>query len=230
MNSHIKFGKVFSKEVDKFMVKLYMMDASEESQSFDLKNGAIYIGRSPDNDIQMKDKYVSRKHLKIHRKGDKYFIEDFKSANGTFVNGTQIPFGKEFEVKEGVAIGMSLICLGKGCLEGVMYFLDSIYFSEDISEESEVTIQNRPMTHKKNMELIYKVSNALMQSSNINEILEKILNYIFELLKRIDRGVIILIDEETGKISEVPSMPKKRSDDTMMMYSRSIVRRVLRRG
>jgi len=44
------------------------------------------------------------------------------------------------------------------------------------------------MTAKKNMDLIYKVSNVLMQSLNMKEVMERILHYILELLKRIDRG------------------------------------------
>jgi hypothetical protein len=38
------------------------------------------------------------------------------------------------------------------------------------------------------MESIYKVSNVLMESSDLKEIAEKILNYIFHLFRRIDRG------------------------------------------
>ena len=50
--------------------------------------------------------------------------------------------GIEFEVKEGVPIiiGMSVICLGKGCLEEVKTFLDSIDVSREISESDTGTL------------------------------------------------------------------------------------------
>ena len=38
------------------------------------------------------------------------------------------------------------------------------------------------------MELIYKLCNVLMESSDLKEIAEKILNYILHLFGRIDRG------------------------------------------
>ena len=88
------------------MAKLYIMNGPNKGQFFELKDDAIYIGRSPDNDIQMNDLTDSRKHLKILTKANKYFIEDLKSKNGTFVNGKQIDSGKEFEVKEGVPIAI----------------------------------------------------------------------------------------------------------------------------
>ena len=214
------------------MTNLYVVNGSDEGRSFDLKGDTIYIGRSPDNDIQIKDRFVSRKHLRIFRKGSKYFIKDLKSKNGTFINGKQIPSGVEFELKEGltIAIGMSVICLDKESSEDVVSFLESIRLSRDISKEVGVSAKDRSMTAQKNMELIHKVSNVLMRSLNINLISEKILGYIFDLLKRIDRGAIILIDKETGEISEVITKFKSHINGSDMRYSPDVVDRVIEDG
>jgi len=214
------------------MTNLYIVNGSDEGRSFDLKGDTIYIGRSPDNDLQIKDRFVSRKHLRIFRKGSKYFIKDLKSKNGTFINGKQIPSGVEFELKEGltIAIGMSVICLDKESSEDVVSFLESIRLSRDISKEVGVSAKDRSMTAQKNIELIQKVSNVLMRSLNINLISEKILGYIFDLLKRIDRGAIILIDKETGEISEVITKFKSHINGSDMRYSPDVVDRVIEDG
>ncbi len=214
------------------MTNLYVVNGSDEGRSFDLKGDTIYIGRSPDNDIQIKDRFVSRKHLRIFRKGSKYFIKDLESKNGTFINGKQIPSGVEFELKEGltIAIGMSVVCLDKESSEDVVSFLKSIRVSRDISKEVGVSAKNRSMTAHKNMELIHKVSNVLMRSLNINEISEKILGYIFDLLKRIDRGAIILIDKKTGEISEVITKFKSHINGSDMRYSPDVVDQVIEDG
>ena len=214
------------------MTNIYVVNGSDEGRSFDLKGDTIYIGRSPDNDIQIKDRFVSRKHLRIFRKESKYLIKDLESKNGTFINGKQIPSGVEFELKEGltIAIGMSVICLDKESSEDVVSFLESIRLSRDISKEVGVSAKDRSMTAQKNMELIHKVSNLLMRSLNINEISEKILGYIFDLLKRIDRGAIILIDKETGEISEVITKFKSHINGSDMRYSPDVVDRVIEDG
>ena len=214
------------------MTNLYIVNGSDEGRSFDLKGDTIYIGQSPDNDLQIKDRFVSRKHLRIFRKGSKYFIKDLKSKNGTFINGKQIPSGVEFELKEGltIAIGMSVICLDKESSEDVVSFLESIRLSRDISKEVGVSAKDRSMTAQKNMELIHKVSNVLMRSLNINLISEKILGYIFDLLKRIDRGAIILIDKETGEISEVITKFKSHINGSDMRYSPDVVDQVIEDG
>ena len=69
-----------------------------------------------------------------------------------------------------------------------------------------------------------------MKSLNINMTLEKILTYLFDLLKRIDRAVFILVDEDSGEFSKVIIRFKKSSDKKVSMYSRTIVDQVLREG
>jgi len=86
------------------------------------------------------------------------------------------------------------------------------------------------MTPQKNMELIYKVSSVLMQSlsvENINGILGTIMQYILDLLKRLDRGVFILTDTETGEITGLIPILKKSAGDSIKVYSRTIVNRVI---
>ena len=74
----------------------------------------ITVGRSSENEVQIRDAYASRKHVRISTRDGRYFIEDLKSRNGTFINGAQAESGCEIEVRAGVPItvGMSLICLG----------------------------------------------------------------------------------------------------------------------
>jgi hypothetical protein len=212
------------------MIKLYVVDGTEEIQSFDFRKDTIHIGRSSDNDIKVKDEYVSRRHLKVFKRGGKYFLQDLGSSNGTFVNGLQVAPGEEVEVKEGatITVGMSLICLGETCLEQIIPFLESILDSEELTELSAISVQDRALTHKNNMELIYNVSNVLKSSMTLKEIMESILDYIFALLRRIDRGVIILIDKNSGQITEIFSRQNPNSEPAVSSYSKTIVDRVVR--
>ena len=110
------------------MDKLYIVSGKYEHLSLGLKDQITYIGRSPENDIQISDNYVSRRHLELNKKGDKYSIKDLNSANGTFLNGKKIRSKVARRVKEGdtIVIGMTLICLGETCSDRVLSFLDSV--------------------------------------------------------------------------------------------------------
>ena len=214
------------------MTKLYVMGGKKEHQSFDLKSETIYIGRDQENDIQIDDKYISRKHLKLQRKGNKYFIQDLNTKNGTFVNGKQISPKELFELGEGhtIVIGMSVICLDEGSSEDVLALLDSIKPVKTTRDDRPIYFKDRMFTPKHNMEFIKKVSEALLASSSSREIAEKILGYMFELLKRVERGTVILTDRKTGKIAEVVSRARNEMNKELEGYSADVVDRVLKTG
>src|SRR5690348_13772932 len=52
------------------------------------------IGRSPECNLKIASSLVSRRHCKISIKDSQVSIRDFGSANGTFVDGRQIPKDK----------------------------------------------------------------------------------------------------------------------------------------
>lgn len=135
------------------MSKLYILSGPDKGQSFEMGRDAVYVGRSAHNTVKISDKAVSRRHLKILMRGDRYFIKDLESENGTFISGTEVSPGVDVEVAEGVpiVIGMSVICLGERCLEKVKPVLDSMELSTDISEKIGVFQQHESRTTQKIM-------------------------------------------------------------------------------
>ncbi|MDI9477085.1 MAG: FHA domain-containing protein [Natronincolaceae bacterium] len=73
---------------------------------YDLENETT-IGRSRDNIIQILDKYISSKHLKIIMDEGEYFLEDQGSVNGTYLNSTRIE--DVAKLKNGDRIGLGQI-------------------------------------------------------------------------------------------------------------------------
>ena len=130
------------------MDKLYIVSGKYEHLSLGLKDQTTHIGRSPENDIQIEDNYVSRKHLELYKKGDTYFIRDLNSANGTFFNGEKIGSKVEQRVKEGdtIVIGMTLICLGESCSERVLSFLDSVEPRREFDDTNTFAQKDRSMS------------------------------------------------------------------------------------
>jgi len=211
--------------------KLYVINGPMGGHVFDLKKEITIVGRASDSDIQIRDSSISRSHAEIIRRGDMFLVKDLKSRNGTWINGISIAPGSEIEVAEGVpiALGETFISLGKEYLWGISPNEYSIDLSGREGERTKnLLYKDRRITDRENLELIYEVSNVLMQSLDINEICEKILESLFNCLKRVDGGAILLIDENTGEINEITARTKEQN--IKLDFSRTIVNRVINDG
>jgi type II secretory pathway predicted ATPase ExeA len=56
----------------------------------DLKPGRLVIGRTPDNDLQIDSKFISRHHCQIVTQADSCLIEDLNSTNGIYVQSKRV--------------------------------------------------------------------------------------------------------------------------------------------
>jgi hypothetical protein len=52
--------------------------------------GGLSIGRSPDADIRVEDRYASGIHARVFGRGGSYFAEDLNSTNGTLLNSSEL--------------------------------------------------------------------------------------------------------------------------------------------
>jgi pSer/pThr/pTyr-binding forkhead associated (FHA) protein len=70
--------------------------------------GALRLGRSPDNDLILRDPATSGHHARVERRGDQFFIVDLGSTNGTLVNGEPIQ-EKELNHDDRITIGQNAV-------------------------------------------------------------------------------------------------------------------------
>ena len=78
-------------------------------QEYYVIEGDISLGRSSRNDVVIKDKFISKNHLLIREKNQRYYLEDLGSANGTFLNGVKIDPNELIELQNNDKIGVGFI-------------------------------------------------------------------------------------------------------------------------
>ena len=61
----------------------------KKGERYDLFGG-LSIGRSPDADIRVEDRYASGIHARVFGRGGAYFAEDMNSTNGTLLNSAEL--------------------------------------------------------------------------------------------------------------------------------------------
>ncbi len=84
--------------------------------------GAIYplradtntIGRNDGLEVTIRDTMISRRHARITRRDNEYFIEDLLSANSTFVNGKKLVGSQALKEGDQIAVGDTLLIFQLG--------------------------------------------------------------------------------------------------------------------
>jgi hypothetical protein len=79
------------------------LDAGERFDLF----GGLSIGRSPDADVRIEDRYASGIHARIYSRGASYYVEDMNSTNGTLLNGERLNGEAELKDLDEIRIGGS---------------------------------------------------------------------------------------------------------------------------
>ncbi|MEK7867642.1 MAG: FHA domain-containing protein, partial [Planctomycetota bacterium] len=68
------------------MPKLIVKSGADVAKELPLDKEKFTIGRMPDNDLELRDSLVSRRHTELIRHGPRITLYDMGSSNGTFVN------------------------------------------------------------------------------------------------------------------------------------------------
>ena len=79
-----------------------------DGESVDVLNfplGRVIIGRSPDNEIYIKSKFVSRHHAQLVSDENGCVVEDLNSTNGVFVDDRQV---KKYRLRDGDVIALGV--------------------------------------------------------------------------------------------------------------------------
>jgi two-component system NtrC family sensor kinase len=232
------------------MPKLLIRSGDKKGISYRVADVMIAIGRDPSNTVVLPDMSVSRMHARVIPEARKYLIEDLGSVNGTFVNHERI-------TRQILNIG-DRITLGKTTLQflhlGAPETLAREPVPSDVLSEkhdtTEMTVQialsppetgfSGSLLNPSNLSdlnkaydrltILYNLIHDLVTIKEFPEVLNRTLEKVMEIVKG-DRGLIVLVDEETGDL--VPCVSRKREglvNRDEISLSKSICREVLQSG
>ena len=116
--------------------RLQVLFRGSHLQNFDLSIGRAIIGRTTDNDLQIRSKFISRHHAQIITSSGRCIIEDLNSTNGMFILSRRI---KQHELRDGDVLQLGEHELVYQDLRGLNEEadLDDFEEGEDDDDESE---------------------------------------------------------------------------------------------
>lgn len=203
----------------------------------------ILIGRDPQDSLATEkflcipEHTVSRRHARIRRRGDTYFAEDLHSRNGTFVLGDRLKPGAWHALRDGDELVVSsarmvfhsLVVPGRDSMQSVIAkAVDAAELTRFLGAEGPLPQSDLQKTVRK-LHAMAQVSIALGAVTDRATLIEKIMNFIFELFPLAERAFILLKLNERDAPTPVAA---RRRDGTIenpqqVRISRTIVNEVL---
>jgi GAF domain-containing protein len=90
--------------------------------------------------------------------------------------------------------------------------------------------QDRRSRTPRNLELVLKISELLKESLTKDEFLEKVIDYFFDALPRIDTAAVILFDSQNKQVTKVIGRPRDKQEGERLSYGKTVVERVMSEG
>ncbi len=218
--------------------------------SFPLGTEPLTIGRSEELSICIRHRSLSRYHARVDHLEGRYFISDLRSKNGTFVNGVKV---QRQEIQPG-----DMLKLGDVVLRFVDVKERSSGGAAPESSTSQ-TAELRPQLvqaltrvppeklvlptsavpprtpaaaiaqAQDRMRILLEVAKLLPAANDIDTLLGKILDLVFQLLQA-DRGAILLVNKVTGQLEPRVARTAAGPPAQGPIYSQNIVDYVFQRS
>jgi transcriptional regulator with GAF, ATPase, and Fis domain len=208
-----------------------------QGTTYSLASGELSIGRDPSNHLWISDPALSRQHCLLTRKGDRFFIRDLGSRNGTIVNGMTVD---ELQLQHGdqISIGTSVL---KFLLEGGeespkrsrVEFVETMAFGSlpvivHTADASLPQADKSPETARlaRDLTSLLKLAKHIGGIRDLESLQWQLLGFIFDVVPA-ERGAILLF-EHPDEFSSVIAWDRVRGPGCSVQVSRTIVQRVAR--
>jgi serine phosphatase RsbU (regulator of sigma subunit)/pSer/pThr/pTyr-binding forkhead associated (FHA) protein len=222
------------------MASLNVLKGSNQGTVVPLENGDKWtMGRNADCQVVVNLPAVSREHAMIRRIQGKFYIEDLKSRNGTSVNNQEISARTLLNHNDRIKICDAVFAfVDQAPKPPLPAELRKLTQPVDEIEESSSTVEATINTSSKQQLLetqpseklafLVEMTADLTQSLDMDKLLPKIGDSLFQVFRQADRAFIILADEEDAN-KLVPKVIKTRraQEESTARFSRRIVNRCL---
>ncbi len=190
------------------------------------------MGRSSDNDAVLRDFSVSRHHARIEKDGEVFKIVDLESTNGvkvndTFVTSAPLAPGDQIAIGNFVLLVESAEERSEG-LSSATYLRPLKEFNQDYGLEGEASGVRKLGDRERIFEVLAQVAKTLLQVEELQPVLEKVMDLVFEHLM-VDRGFILLYDAEgTPRLELCRARNSEEGEEPEVPLSRTILDMVTR--
>jgi signal transduction histidine kinase len=233
------------------LASLTVIKGPDRGRKFEIDERVPTLGRDAKNTIRLHDSEISRHHAELRKTENGYILYDLKSSNGTYLNGERLEYGL---VKTGdrIRIGQSelIFTADPPPVSQTADLASKIHmFAGTESVESSAIIRSMKQSegsqilrypdraesdwlrhNLSNLAIIYETSQAITRISDVDQLLDHIMNLVFQTIEA-DRGCLVLKNVETGTLEPTAIRYREGVDtNAQIAISRTIMDYVLDRS
>lgn len=220
------------------MASLHILKGNEQGQRVNLETDTTVLGRNRDCHVVIDFPAVSRQHAQIVKVQGKFYIEDCNSRNKTFVNNQEISGRTLLKNNDRIKICDFLCTFNDGVPQKP---LPVDLTEEPESEEDpggsstvEASIGARLTTNQlfgsqpgEKIKALLDISINLSKTLELDALLPKITDNLFQLFRQADRCFLIQREGEANKLVPKLIRTRRANTETSARFSRSIVTQCL---
>ena len=221
-------------------------------QRYRLTGQEVFLGRSSENEIVLNDFSVSRRHAVIRQEDGRWLVVDQNSTNGVKVNGR---FVASSPIVPGDVLTVGTFSLtvreeavapvARAPVRGVAEpssstFIRSIadfnrdfHLEENVPEdEGEILSASGKrstsvVARSKIFEILVQVAKTLILAREVQEILGRVVDLLFEHLP-VDRAVVVLVGDDQRLVPMLARQRGREQEEAGEIFSHTIVESVVR--
>ncbi len=228
------------------LYRLYVVPAAGAPFERALDGESLVVGRAASADLVIEDLFLSRHHSRFFRRGDRLFVEDLGSRNGTLVNGRAIAEPTEVRPGDAVQISGSVLTVARPLpASGAAGGFAGSDLGGDFPEGDGTVMMGRDAAaifrpaaqlldsaptavhYAEQLKILNEVHHALSRPIHQRALLDLILDRVFDHL-RPEQGVIYLKGADGGLHPQASRSVDDAQDQ--LLASRSLAREVAGRG
>lgn len=217
------------------MAQMTFVKGANQGTTIELVGDRIVIGRNADCNVVLNVPAVSREHAVIRKLQGKYYIEDMKSRNGTFVNNKEVSARTQLNDADKIKICDNLMAfyehppvkplppeMSSGAASLEEEEPDSSTVEATLNQSSKQVLEAQPA---EKLAMLLDLGAELSQTFSLDQLLPKVVDSLFNVFRQADRAFIIMSDE--GKLIPRVIKTRRAGEEEKANFSRKIINKCI---
>ncbi|MCZ6726290.1 MAG: SpoIIE family protein phosphatase [Acidobacteria bacterium] len=221
------------------MLRLLVTPAQGDSFELPLEGEELIVGRSSDCDLPIRDRFMSRRHARLFRQAEGWFIEDLGSRNGTLLDGSPVDAPKPISAGSEISLSSSLLRIEETNKprswpnsrqsndQTIFRSASELLESQDTISPDDSASAEVLASHAGRLQILNELHQVLARSLTLDDLMNTFLERAFDLLQ--PEEAVIILRQPDGEYTRAARKAAPGYEEERLL-SKTLVHQVAEQG